>query len=207
MKMRRSSTKGRRGLRVASVVREVVSKALVTELNDPRMAFVTVTGVDIAADLRFADVRISVLGKAKEQKECLRAIKHAQGRIQNEVAQALSVKFCPLLRFHVDTTVKQSVELSAIIRQAREEDEAARADRIRRGVESPDAAPEVPEESAPILKVEVEEPSDDDDDFDEDEHEVEELGVEDVDEAVEGDEMDGAPGGGGNEEDEPGCEP
>jgi ribosome-binding factor A len=204
MKMRRkASTKGRRGLRVASVVREVVSKALVTELNDPRLAFVTVTGVDIAADLRFADVRISVLGDAKVQKDCMRAIKHAHGRIQNEVAEALSVKFCPTLRFHMDTTVKQSVEISAIIRKAREEDEAARADRIARGVESPGEPPEPPEESAPVIlppKKEYGE-DEDEDEFEDDEDLDEEELEEDEDEEEEEDE-DEEEDDGGDENDE-----
>jgi len=139
--MRRAQRKqpGRRGRRVASVIREVVSQTLVTELNDPRMAFVTVTGVDVSADMRLADVRISVLGEPKTRKACLRAIRHAHGRVQEKVADALAMKFCPVLRFHLDDSVKRSVSISALIAKARAEDEAARADRIRRGVESPDA--------------------------------------------------------------------
>ena len=130
---------GRRGQRVASVVRQVVSETLVTELNDPRLAFVTVTGVDLSPDLRLADVRISVLGDTQAQDVCMAAIRHAHGRIQEKVADALEMKFCPVLRFHRDDSVKRSVSLSALIAQARAEDEAARADRIRRGVEPPPA--------------------------------------------------------------------
>lgn len=139
--MRRGQRKqpGRRGRRVASVIREVVSQALVTELNDPRMTFVTVTGVDVSADMRVADVRVSVMADPKQQKACLRAIRHSRGHVQQRVADALAMKFCPVLRFHLDDSVKRSVSLSALIARARAEDEAARADRIRRGVESPDA--------------------------------------------------------------------
>jgi len=185
MKMQRRSSKGRRGLRVANVVRQIVSQALVSELNDPRLAFVTVTGVDIAADLRFADVRVSILGEPKKQKDCMRAIKHAHGHIQSEVAQALAVKFCPILRFHVDTSVKRSVEISAIIRQARAEDEAARADRIRRGVEPPAEAPEVPEESPIMHAPDDEDEADEDEEEDEDEQEEEEEDEEEDDDADE----------------------
>jgi len=136
--MRHPSAKGRRGLRVANIIRQVVSEELVTGLNDPRLGFVTVTGVDLSADLRFADVRVSVLGDPPVQDECLRAIRHAQGRLQEKVAQAVVMKFCPVLRFHLDQSVKRSVSLGALIAQARAEDEAARADRIRRGVEPAD---------------------------------------------------------------------
>jgi ribosome-binding factor A len=168
--MRGTREKGRRGKRVANIIRQVVSEELILRLNDPRLAFVTVTGVDLAADLRFADIRISILGDAKTQKECLRAVRHAHGHIQEKVAGALVMKFCPILRFHLDASVKRSVSLSALIAQARAEDEANRADRIRRGVETP--APEGLEmaETPPKLDSgEAEETDDEMDDSDEDE--------------------------------------
>jgi ribosome-binding factor A len=178
--MSKRETKGRRGQRVASVIRHLVSEALVVELNDPRMSFVTVTGVDVSADMRFADVRVSVLGEPKEQEDCLRGIRHAHGRLQAKVAEALNMKFCPILRFHPDQSVKRSIAVSAIIRQALAEDEAARAERIRRGVESPDQAPPVPEETPPVVeeagKGEAE-------DFDED---LDELGEHEEEEDDEG---------------------
>ena len=162
MKQRaRPGQKGRRGQRVASVVHQIVSEALVTRLSDPRLAFMTVTGVDVAADMRFADVRVSVLGDAKVQEECLRGIRHARGRLQEKVAGALGMKVCPILRFHLDQSVKRSVSISALIAKARAEDEAARAERIRRGVESPDDAPPVPEESPPEFE-DAEAPGDED---------------------------------------------
>jgi len=133
--MRSRGTKGRRVERVASLIREIVSTEIVTGLSDPRVAFVTVTGVDVTNDMRFADVRLSILAEPKEQEECFRAIRHAHGRLQEKVADAMVMKFCPVLRFHQDPAVKRSVEISAVIAKARAEDEAARADRIRRGVE------------------------------------------------------------------------
>ncbi|MBE3100281.1 MAG: 30S ribosome-binding factor RbfA [Planctomycetes bacterium] len=142
-------SKGRRGRRVASVIRQVVSRELVTGLNDPRLTLVTVTGVDLAPDLRVADVRVSIMGDAKAQEECFRAIRHAHGRLQERVAEALTVKFVPTLRFHVDESVKRSVALGALIARARAEDEANRAERIRRGVE-PAAEPPPLEESPPV---------------------------------------------------------
>jgi ribosome-binding factor A len=141
--------KSRRLLRVASVTQEVVSKELVTGLSDPRLTLVTVTGVDISPDLRYADVRISIMGEPKAQEECFRAIRHAHGRLQEKVAEALTVRYIPTLRFHVDESVKRSVALSALIAKARAEDEANRADRIRRGSEPPGELPPV-EESPPV---------------------------------------------------------
>jgi ribosome-binding factor A len=140
-----SGGKGRRTLRVANLIREVVSEVLIREINDPRVSFVTVTGVDVSEDMRFADVRVSVMGDKKQQDECLRGIRHAHGYVQERVADAVKMRYCPVLRFHLDQSVKRSIAISQLIAQARAEDEAARADRIRRGVEEPGPAPEFEE--------------------------------------------------------------
>jgi len=123
---------------VANLIRAIVSETLVTEINDPRVAFVTVTGVEVSDDMRWADVRVSVMGDMKQQEECLRGIRRAHGFVQERVAEVVKMRYCPVLRFHLDQSVKQSIALSRTIAEARAEDEAARADRIRRGVEVPD---------------------------------------------------------------------
>ena len=128
----------RRSQRVASMIRQIVSETLVGELSDPRIGLVTVTAVNLSVDLRLADVNLSVLGDARQEQTCLDAVQHARGRLQQRVSDGLKMKFCPMLRFHLDSSVKRSVSLSRLIAEARAEDEAARADRIRRGVEPPD---------------------------------------------------------------------
>jgi len=152
--MRRAAEKGRRGRRVANVIRQIVSETLLTDMNDPRLGFLTVTDVELSEDLRFADVRISVMGDDPQRERGMRTVRHAPGRLQDKVADGLDLKFCPALRFHLDESVRRSVALSELISRARAEDEAARAERIRRGVESPDEtrdpneiAPETPEKT------------------------------------------------------------
>jgi ribosome-binding factor A len=130
--------RSRRRRKVANLIRQVVSEALIGQVADPRVAFVTVTGVEVSADLRFADVGLSVMGDSRQQEECLRAVRHAHGFLQERVADAVQMKFCPVLRFWIDDSVKRSVSMSALIARARAEDEAARADRIQRGVEPGD---------------------------------------------------------------------
>jgi ribosome-binding factor A len=157
---------------VANIIRQIVSEEIVMRLNDPRLAFVTVTAVELAADLRFADVRISILGDAKQQHDCMRALKHAHGHLQEKVAAAMVMKFCPILRFHVDESVKRSVSMSALIARARAEDEARRADRIARGVEEPPLDETLLEETPPKLAPEETGEAfgdDPDDDFGDDE--------------------------------------
>jgi ribosome-binding factor A len=201
--MRTSRTKGRRTERVASLIGEVVSTEIVTGLSDPRLAFVTVTGVTISPDLRYADVRISILGDAKTQRQCLRAINHAHGRIQKKVAQALVTRTCPICRFHVDESVKRSVSLGALIAKARAEDEANRADRIRRGVEPGGELPPVEESPPEPLDADAKDAAfEADDDPDEDEDEDEEDEDEENEEEEEEEEEEETDGPDGDDDDD-----
>jgi ribosome-binding factor A len=116
----------RRTLKVARVIKEVVSRVLMFELGDPRMGFVTVTEVDVADDMRNAMVRISVLAEPKKAELCLKAVEHARSHLQCEVAGALTTKTVPRLSFQLDDSVKKSVEISRLIQQAVDEDEIRR---------------------------------------------------------------------------------
>jgi ribosome-binding factor A len=147
--MKQPGQKSRRNRRIASLIREIVSELIVTELNDPRIALVTVTGVDLSADLRFADVRVSVLGDSKQQEACLAAVRRAHGFLQERVSDRLAMRFCPVLRFHLDESVKRSIRLSALIARARAENEDARAERIRRGVEETGEGETEPKDETP----------------------------------------------------------
>ena len=99
----------RRQEKVARVVKEAVSDAIANHLNDPRIeGFVSVTEVDMAPDLRNADVYLSIFGKDEAtQSKTFSAISHAKNRIQSLVAAALRSKFCPVLHLHRDEKFKK----------------------------------------------------------------------------------------------------
>jgi len=110
----------RRQEKVARVVKEAVSDAIVNHLNDPRIeGFVSVTRVDMAGDLRSADVYLSIFGGDEAaQNKTFEAITHAKSRIQSLLAGKLKCKFCPVLRFHRDEKFKRTLETMKLIDQA-----------------------------------------------------------------------------------------
>lgn len=110
----------RRQEKVARQVKEAVSDAVANHLNDPRIeGFVSVTRVDMAADLRSADVYFSIFGTGQaNENKTFAAIMHAKSRIQSLVAGKLKCKFCPVLRFHKDDTFKKVMETMKLIDQA-----------------------------------------------------------------------------------------
>ena len=110
----------RRQEKVARIVKEVVSYAIANHLNDPRIeGFVSVTRVEMAADLRSADVHVSIFGKDESAaNKTFAAITHARARIQSLLAGRLQSKFCPVLRFHRDEKFKKTLETMRLIDQA-----------------------------------------------------------------------------------------
>jgi len=110
----------RRQEKVARVVKEAVSDAIANHLSDPRIeGFVSVTRVDLAPDLRTANVYLSVFSRNPASREkTFAAITHARSRIQSVLAGALQSKFCPVLRFHKDEKFKKTLETMNLIDKA-----------------------------------------------------------------------------------------
>jgi len=110
----------RRQEKVARVVKEAVSDAIANHLNDPRISgLVSVTRVDMTADLRNADVYISVFGSDDAgQNKAFAAINHAKSRIQSLLASRVQRKFCPVLHFYKDEKFKKTLETLNLIDKA-----------------------------------------------------------------------------------------
>ena len=110
----------RRQEKVARVVKEAVSDAIANHLNDPRIGgFVSVTRVEMAADLRNADVFLSIFDKNDvAQNRTFTAISHAKSRIQSLVAGRMRSKFCPVLHLYKDEKLKKTLEIMKLIDQA-----------------------------------------------------------------------------------------
>jgi len=106
----------RRTARVASVVREVVSTSILLELRDPRIQNVTVLGAEVSPDLRYASVRISVMGDDRTAALTMHGLNSARGYLQSKIAERIRSRYTPELRFVLDTGVKKSVETSRILR-------------------------------------------------------------------------------------------
>jgi ribosome-binding factor A len=100
--------------RVNESIRQVLSERL-PELKDPRIGFVTVTGVVTARDLRQATVYISVLGGEKQREKSLRGLEAAHGVLQSAIAHELKLKRTPQLAFAYDPTVERGVRMTKLI--------------------------------------------------------------------------------------------
>jgi ribosome-binding factor A len=107
----------RRQERVARIVKEVVSEAVISHLSDPRITgFVSVTKVEMAPDLRSAEVYLSILAETEAAKNrTFAAIDHASRHIQSLLGRELESKFCPVLHFHKDEHFQKTLETMRLI--------------------------------------------------------------------------------------------
>jgi ribosome-binding factor A len=100
--------------RVNESIKEVLGLTL-PELKDPRIGFVTITGVETAPDLRHATVFVSVLGNEKAREKSLQGLTAAHGTLQARLARELRMKRTPQLTFEYDPTVERGVRMTKLI--------------------------------------------------------------------------------------------
>jgi len=107
--------RGGRMRRVDEAVRAVLSEAISTDLKDPRVGFVTVTGVKTSSDLRYAVVYVSVLGDEPVRETTIEGLRSAHGFLQRRVASELSLKHTPALTFEYDGSVDRGMRISTLL--------------------------------------------------------------------------------------------
>ena|SRR6266487_295369 len=100
--------------RVNEAVREALASAI-GDLKDPRIGFVTVTGVETTPDLREARVYVSVLGSQRKREATLEGLASAHGVLQARIADDLRLKRTPRLAFEYDRSVDYGVRMSKLI--------------------------------------------------------------------------------------------
>jgi ribosome-binding factor A len=109
--------------RINEMLREVVGAAIASDLNDPRIGFVTVTSVDTTPDLRAARVYVSVLGSVEEREATLAGLRSSHGVIQARIARETRMKRTPTLTFHYDDTVEKGVRISELLEDEQTEEQ------------------------------------------------------------------------------------
>jgi ribosome-binding factor A len=111
----------RRPEQVAETIRQVIAEALLGDLRDPRIGFVTVTDVQVTRDLSVATVRVSVMGEETVRAEALAGLESASGYLRSRVSKALSTRVVPELRFELDRGLEHAARIGKILAELREE--------------------------------------------------------------------------------------
>jgi ribosome-binding factor A len=105
----------RRTDRLGEALRHEIGRMILAELHDPRIGFVTVTRVEVSADLSLAKVFVSVLEPAARERATLRGLNSARKRLQLRLGENLKLRRLPEIAFHLDPGVKRSIRISSIL--------------------------------------------------------------------------------------------
>ena len=108
--------------KLEELIRRLVSEVLIKEINDPRIGFVTITGVEISDDLRYAKVFFSVLGKEEDKKKTREALDSALGFIRTLVAERIQLRFAPEIVFREDNSSEYSNHIQKLLDDIKELD-------------------------------------------------------------------------------------
>lgn len=103
--------------KVAEAIKQEVSIIIHDKLKDPRLGFVTITGVEVSADLRSAKIFFSVLGKDEDHKKTKDALDSALGFIRGLVSKRINLKFAPEIIFREDRSSEYSVRIQEVLDQ------------------------------------------------------------------------------------------
>jgi len=106
----------KRSQRVSDLLRKEIADIIVYRLKDPRIGFITVTGVDVTDDIKMARVYVSVF-QAEERKTTLEILNSAKSFIRSELSRRLRMKFIPIIEFRLDTSIEYGNRIESLLKE------------------------------------------------------------------------------------------
>lgn len=107
--------------RVSDQIRMEIADILMRKVKDPRVGFVTVTAVDVTADLKQAWVYVTVLGQEGQAKGAMDALSRADGFIKSELGRRLQLRYVPALTFIQDTSLERTARVLNLLDDIKKE--------------------------------------------------------------------------------------
>jgi ribosome-binding factor A len=112
----------KRSQRVGDLIREEVADIIMYRLKDPRIGFVTVTGVDMAPDMKSAKVYVSVL-KEEDRELTLEILNSSKSFMRSLLSKRLRMKFIPTIEFRFDTSIEYGYKIDKLLKEIKDRDE------------------------------------------------------------------------------------
>ena len=120
--------------KLQELIKQEMSKMLLNDLKDPRIGFVTVTGVEMTGDLRAAKIFVSIMGGTDQVKSSLDGLNSALGFIRREIGQRIRLRFTPEISFALDTSLNYGEHIQKLLLQV---EGNAHADNTQAGGNAP----------------------------------------------------------------------
>jgi len=104
--------------RVSEEVRRELAAMVPHALKDPRIPeMLSIVTVDVTRDLRYAKVRVSVMGSEQQRKDAVAGLSSAAGFLRHELSKKLQLRTVPELLFEADDSIEYSVHIAQVMQQ------------------------------------------------------------------------------------------
>ena len=107
--------------RAADLIQTHLTDLLQTQVNDPRLSMVTITGVEVTPDTRRADVYITALGGPDVKEEVLAGLQSAAGFLRRELGHRIRLRNTPELVFHWDESFERGERIDHLLEQIKDD--------------------------------------------------------------------------------------
>lgn len=111
-----------RANRVGEQMKKELSDIIGRKLKDPRIGFVTVTGVEVTGDLQQAKVFITVLGDSRKREDTLNGLEKAKGFIRSEVGHRIRLRKTPELFFEIDESIDYGNKIETLLKEIHQDE-------------------------------------------------------------------------------------
>jgi ribosome-binding factor A len=106
--------------RVGEQIKKELSLIVQSELKDPRVGFITVTGVEVTNDLSQAKIYLSVLGSEQQKEDSLKALANGRGFIRSELGRRIRLRHTPELIFKFDASIEYGSRIEMLLQKVNE---------------------------------------------------------------------------------------
>ncbi|GBF11283.1 30S ribosome-binding factor RbfA [Tepidibacillus infernus] len=107
--------------RVGEQIKKEISQLIQYDLKDPRIGFVTITGVEVTGDFSQATIYLSIMGQEDEVKESIKALEKAKGFLRSELGKRIRLRHTPELIFKVDQSIAYGSKIEKLLQDIKEE--------------------------------------------------------------------------------------
>ena len=103
--------------KLQELFKEEASAILQRQLRDPRIGFVSVTEVELSADLRHAKIFVSVLGDEEAKRRTMEALDRAAGFVRSELGRRVTLRYMPEVFFRLDESIERGTRVVALLHE------------------------------------------------------------------------------------------
>ena len=111
----------KRSDKIGEAIREEISSILLKEINDPRIQLVSITRVEVSADLQHAKIFVSIVGSDQKKHEAFAGLKSARGYIQRKLGKRIRLRYTPEIVFKMDTSIDEGMHIYELLQEIKNE--------------------------------------------------------------------------------------